>query len=67
MIKSAQQLLGYDIKTNEEQKIDVYEFNQQSLDEMVRKANVIATQLAPILDRFGRLLIDLAPHFAILG
>jgi len=34
---------------------------------MVRKANVIATQLAPILDRFGRLLIDLAPHFAILG
>ena len=67
MIKSAQQLLGYDIKTNEEQKIDVYEFNQQSLDEIVRKANVIATQLAPILDRFGRLLIDLAPHFAILG
>ena len=67
MIKSAQQLLGYDIKTNEEQKIDVYEFNQQSLDEMVRKANVIAPQLAPILDRFGRLHIDLAPHFAILG
>lgn len=67
MIKSAQKLLGYDIKTNEEQKIDVYEFNQPSLDEMVRKANVIATQLAPILDRFGRLLIDLAPHFAILG
>jgi len=67
VIKSAQKLLGYDIKTNEEQKIDVYEFNQPSLDEMVRKANVIATQLAPILDRFGRLLIDLAPHFAILG
>ena len=26
-----------------------------------------ASQIAPIADRLGRLLIDLAPHFAILG
>jgi len=26
-----------------------------------------ASQLAPILDRMGRLLIDLAPHVALLG
>ena len=26
-----------------------------------------ASQLAPLTDRLGRLLIDLAPHFAMLG
>jgi uncharacterized protein YbcC (UPF0753/DUF2309 family) len=26
-----------------------------------------ASQLAPILDRMGRLLIDIAPHVALLG
>lgn len=26
-----------------------------------------ATQLAPLLDRMGRLLIDIAPHVAMLG
>lgn len=26
-----------------------------------------ASQLAPLLDRMGRLLIDIAPHFAMLG
>lgn len=26
-----------------------------------------ASQLAPLLDRMGRLLIDLAPHFAMIG
>jgi hypothetical protein len=26
-----------------------------------------ASQLAPILDRMGRMLIDLAPHIALLG
>jgi hypothetical protein len=31
------------------------------------EAAVIASQLAPMIDRFGRLLIDLAPHFAMLG
>ena len=29
--------------------------------------NIIATQIAPIMDRFGRMLVDLSPHFAILG
>jgi hypothetical protein len=26
-----------------------------------------ASQLAPLLDRMGRLMIDLAPHLALLG
>jgi hypothetical protein len=26
-----------------------------------------ASQLAPLLDRMGRFLIDIAPHFALLG
>lgn len=26
-----------------------------------------ASQLAPLTDRLGRLFIDLAPHFAMLG
>ncbi len=26
-----------------------------------------ASQLAPMADRLGRLLVDLAPHFAMLG
>ena len=26
-----------------------------------------ASQLAPLLDRMGRFLIDLAPHFAMMG
>jgi hypothetical protein len=26
-----------------------------------------ASQLAPLSDRLGRLLVDLAPHFAMLG
>lgn len=26
-----------------------------------------ASQLAPLLDRMGRLLIDIAPHVAMLG
>ena len=26
-----------------------------------------ASQLAPLLDRMGRLLIDLAPHVAMMG
>jgi len=26
-----------------------------------------ASQIAPLLDRMGRLLIDLAPHVALLG
>jgi len=26
-----------------------------------------ASQLAPLLDRMGRFLIDIAPHFAVLG
>lgn len=26
-----------------------------------------SSQLAPLCDRLGRLLVDLAPHFAILG
>jgi hypothetical protein len=32
---------------------------------MLRKLR--ATQLAPICDRLGRMLIDLAPHLAALG
>jgi hypothetical protein len=27
----------------------------------------LASQLAPLYDRFGRLLIDMAPHLAMLG
>jgi hypothetical protein len=26
-----------------------------------------ASQLAPLLDRMGRLLIDIAPHIAMIG
>ena len=26
-----------------------------------------ATQLAPLCDRLGRLLVDLAPHLALMG
>ena len=26
-----------------------------------------ATQLAPILDRMGRMMVDMAPHIAMLG
>ena len=31
------------------------------------KAKMRASQLAPILDRMGRFLIDIAPHFALIG
>ena len=31
------------------------------------KAKMRASQLAPIIDRLGRFLIDIAPHFAVLG
>jgi hypothetical protein len=26
-----------------------------------------ASQIAPLADRIGRLLVDMAPHFAMLG
>jgi len=31
------------------------------------QASLLSSQLAPIFDRLGRLLIDLAPHIAMLG
>eukprot|EP01017_Pseudomicrothorax_dubius_P040733 TRINITY_DN641_c0_g1_i2.p1 TRINITY_DN641_c0_g1~~TRINITY_DN641_c0_g1_i2.p1 ORF type:complete len:582 (-),score=104.02 TRINITY_DN641_c0_g1_i2:74-1819(-) len=31
------------------------------------RASILAAQLAPLLDRCGRLLVDIAPHFALLG
>jgi len=31
------------------------------------KRKMRASQLAPIMDRLGRMLIDIAPHIALLG
>ena len=31
------------------------------------KSKMKASQLAPLLDRMGRFLIDIAPHFALMG
>ena len=39
--------------------------NQAQLREL--QASLIASQLAPLYDRLGRLLVDMAPHMAILG
>lgn len=39
--------------------------NQTQLREL--QASLLASQLAPLYDRLGRLLIDMAPHMAMLG
>ncbi len=31
------------------------------------KASLLSSQISPIFDRLGRMMVDLAPHFAISG
>ena len=31
------------------------------------KASLLSSQISPIFDRFGRMMVDLAPHFASHG
>jgi hypothetical protein len=31
------------------------------------KSSLMSSQLGPIFDRLGRMMVDLAPHFAMMG
>lgn len=56
------------ILEEEDSQINDQEFEDNGLirnQELKRKMK--ASQLAPLLDRMGRLLIDMAPHVALLG
>ena len=51
-----------DSQLNEE---NIEEYHFQKKRELQKKLR--ATQLAPLLDRMGRMMVDMAPHIAMLG
>lgn len=53
----------------EENKDEYYgeEEYQEEIMQLTSKSSLMSSQLGPIFDRMGRMMIDLAPHFAMLG
>lgn len=40
---------------------------EKELSEYEIKSSLIGSQLAPIFDRMGRMMTDMAPHLALMG
>ncbi|KAM3131610.1 hypothetical protein pb186bvf_016274 [Paramecium bursaria] len=56
-------------KAMNSKNITLQEIQQQEhlIRQLELQSSLIGSQLAPIFDRFGRMMIDLSPHFAMMG
>ncbi|CAD8136736.1 unnamed protein product [Paramecium pentaurelia] len=62
-----QMLMNKNKEINTEQNIQEMMKKEKELNEYEIKSSLIGSQLAPIFDRMGRMMTDLAPHLAIMG